>query len=55
MGFIPLNMPFKNADAHHLDKKYVIYIPQELHKHHHGNGDLRMNMKAWNFLQTSSY
>lgn len=32
LGFIPLNEYFKDADAHHLDKNYVIYIPQEEHK-----------------------
>jgi len=32
LDFIPLNEPFENAEAHHLDKIYVIYIPKEVHR-----------------------
>jgi len=32
LGFIPLNNYFKGSAAHHLDKSYVVYIPEEVHK-----------------------
>jgi post-segregation antitoxin (ccd killing protein) len=32
LGFNPWNKPFKNSEAHHLNKEDVIYIPIELHK-----------------------
>ena len=32
LGFIPLNEPFPNSEAHHIDKMFVVYIPEELHK-----------------------
>jgi hypothetical protein len=32
LDFISLNKYFEGADAHHLDKTYVIYIPQEVHQ-----------------------
>jgi hypothetical protein len=31
LGFIPLNKQFSNADAHHIDKKHVVYMPHDLH------------------------
>ena len=31
LGFIPLNKPFKGSVAHHIDKIYVIYIPEDIH------------------------
>ena len=31
-GFIPLNEKFPGADAHHLDKELVLYIPKVLHR-----------------------
>ncbi len=31
-GFFPLNEPFENSHGHHLNDKYVLYIPEELHK-----------------------
>ena len=31
LGFIPLNEPFPNSEAHHIDLEYVIHIPYELH------------------------
>jgi len=30
-GFIALNKPFSNSDAHHIDKQHVVYIPHDLH------------------------
>ena len=32
LGFIPLNNPFENSEAHHIDRNYVIYIPKEVHR-----------------------
>ena len=32
LSFVPLNKSFKNSDAHHLDRTYVIYIPKEIHR-----------------------
>jgi len=32
LGFIPLNEPFENSEAHHIDKDRVIYIPKEYHR-----------------------
>ena len=32
LGFIPLNEPFEGSEAHHINQKYVIYIPRELHQ-----------------------
>jgi len=31
LGFVPLNKPFNGADAHHVDRIHVVYIPRELH------------------------
>lgn len=31
LSFIPLNEPFTGCEAHHLDKKHVLYIPEKLH------------------------
>ena len=31
LGFIPLNQPFDDSEAHHIDRTYVIYIPKTLH------------------------
>jgi len=32
LGFNPLNEYFEGSDAHHINKRDVIYIPQELHQ-----------------------
>lgn len=31
LGFIPLNESFICSEAHHIDKLFVVYIPEELH------------------------
>lgn len=31
LGFDPLNEPFDNSEAHHIDFECVIYIPYKLH------------------------
>jgi len=32
LGFNPLNEPFENCEAHHINEDQVVYIPKELHK-----------------------
>ena len=32
LGFIPLNNYFKGSAAHHLDRNYIVYIPEEVHR-----------------------
>ena len=32
LGFLPLNNPFEDAQAHHINREVVMYIPQELHQ-----------------------
>jgi len=45
LGFTPLNQPFENCEAHHLqDKETVIYIPKELHRRIHHNNWTGKNM-----------
>jgi len=38
LGFIPINEPFENSHAHHLDNKYVMYIPKDIHIKYNGYG-----------------
>jgi predicted DNA-binding protein YlxM (UPF0122 family) len=45
LGFKPLNKPFDNSEAHHLqDKETVIYIPKELHRRIYHNNWTGKNM-----------
>lgn len=32
LEFFPLNTWFKDSEAHHLNEKFILYIPKELHK-----------------------
>lgn len=55
LGFIPLNKPFSNSEAHHIDKELVVYIPEEIHKliSHNvwtGKGMDKINDKALEWL-----
>lgn len=55
LGFIPLNFPFKNCHAHHVDKEHIIYIPAKLHysiKHNlkTNEGMKEINTKAFEWL-----
>lgn len=48
LGFMPLNEPFIGCESHHIDRKYVVYAPRELHqsiRHNVWNGK---NMKEIN-------
>ena len=50
LDFIPINEYFRDSEAHHIDKRFVIFIPKELHKsisHNIWNGK---NMKKINDL-----
>ena len=31
LGFIPLNEPFAGSVGHHIDKNFVVYIPEFIH------------------------
>lgn len=55
LGFEPLNEYFEGAEAHHINKEEIIYIPRELHKstsHRQGDWDsmLAMNKLAFQYL-----
>ena len=58
LGFIPLNKPFENSDAHHICATFVIYIPKEIHQSirhsvlRNRNMD-EINAVAWNYLMES--
>ncbi|MCX6749821.1 MAG: hypothetical protein NTZ83_00005 [Candidatus Pacearchaeota archaeon] len=59
LGFIPLNDYFEGSEAHHLDKNYVIYIPEEVHHsiYHSILRDINMdeiNAVAFNYLNYKS-
>lgn len=36
LGFKPINIPFENSVAHHLDDTYVMYIPESIHIKYNG-------------------
>jgi len=53
--FVPLNEFFEGAVAHHLDKVYVVYIPEEVHRSitHSVLKNINMdviNAVAWNYI-----
>ena len=55
LQYIPLNIPFKNSNGHHVDNKYIIYIPKKWHNEirHRLNNPLSMipiNALAFFFL-----
>jgi hypothetical protein len=55
LGFISLNEPFADLEAHHIDKNFVIYIPEELHTSiwHNvwtGEGMTEINNKVYEWL-----
>ncbi len=60
LKFNPLNKYFEESEAHHIDEINVIYIPTILHKSiwHDLKNNINMNeinLKAWDFLESSSY
>ena len=50
LGFVPLNKPFDGAEAHHVSKEYVIYIPKDLHHSIPHNIWTGRNMEQINLL-----
>jgi len=55
LGFIPLNEWFKGSNGHHIDKEFVIFIPEEIHRVYHHKQSNKKSMKkintvAWDFL-----
>ena len=50
LGFVPLNKPFDGADAHHVSKEYVVYVPHDLHKSIWHNVWTCKNMEQINLL-----
>lgn len=55
LDFIPLNEFFDGAEAHHLDKIYIIHIPKNIHhsiwhNQYTGQGMDGINALAFNYL-----
>ena len=50
LGFYPLNEYFDGAEAHHISKNFVIYIPKEIHRSIWHNLWTGKNMSAMNKL-----
>lgn len=55
LGFISLNESFDGCESHHIDKEYVICIPQGMHKSiwHNvwtGQGMYEINVMAFDYL-----
>ena len=50
LDFIPLNEYFKGAEAHHIDEKYVVYIPKELHRSIYHNHNIGQGMDEINII-----
>lgn len=48
LGFIRLNNSFDGADAHHIDKEHVIFIPNQLHRSVHHSLDKPETMECIN-------
>ncbi len=44
LDFIPLNEWFEGSNGHHINKTYVIYIPEELHRKFSGHS-VKLNKK----------
>lgn len=59
-GFIPLNKPVSNSDAHHINKQYIVYIPHDLHNSiYHcvetGKNMEKINQLAMMYLAANNY
>ncbi|MCK4329771.1 hypothetical protein KAX02_08000 [candidate division WOR-3 bacterium] len=60
LGFIPLNKPFKNSHAHHIDEVHIIYIPAEIHNsiYHNvwtGEGMEDINAIAFGYITEETF
>jgi len=56
LGFNPLNKPFENSEAHHINSTDIIYIPKEIHRSIWHCLEINKNMKeinkiAMNYLE----
>lgn len=56
LGFIPFNERFSGADAHHINRKCIVYVPHELHisiRHNiwTGRGMKEINDKVFEWLE----
>ena len=50
LGFVPLNSFFEGSEAHHINKKEVIFIPKSLHQSLYHNLETGENMEVINSL-----
>lgn len=50
LGFIPLNSPFENTEAHHIDRDHVVYIPKKIHKEIRHSLDDKASMEKINTI-----
>lgn len=50
LGSHPLNEPFPNSEAHHINHNVVVYIPSEIHKSIWHNGNTKRGMNEINTL-----
>jgi len=48
LGFVPLNKPFENAEAHHINEEDVIYISKDIHRSVSHNLHTGKNMEEIN-------
>jgi hypothetical protein len=60
LGFIPLNQIFEGSEFHHINKVDGIFIPSILHKKYRHrlkdpNSMIKINIIAWDFLESQSY
>lgn len=53
LGFVPLNEPFSDADAHHIDETYVVYMPSSIHRSFYHN--LKKPDKNLDILNSVAY
>lgn len=58
LEFSPLNSYFEGSSGHHIDTKYIIYIPKKLHiahPHRLKNPETmkRINLKSWDYMEAS--
>ena len=55
LGFLELNEPFEDSEAHHINENTIVYIPKKLHKsiYHNlktGQGMVEINNKVVEWL-----
>ena len=55
LGFNPINEPFKDCNAHHINQNDVVYIPKYLHSSIYHNNFTGYNMISINSLAFTWY